>query len=137
MAAENDGAYLVKAGPLTTLTAIENEFQKGKLLIGLKKIMNWEKGFKYNLLERLQTNGLRTLRNLLKNYFEAESTVLEKTFYRELQIPRSEFISAHKVPFLRQKIVSSRVSVDRTDQRFLLALRLSGRPLLQMCSWKV
>lgn len=50
MAGENAGTYLVKAGLLTTLGAIDNVFKKGKLFTGLKKKVRCKKGFEYRLL---------------------------------------------------------------------------------------
>lgn len=61
----------------------------------------------------------RTLSELLRKYFEADSTDRDEAFYKRTQIPCSTFISAHKVPSPKQKIVSSSVIVDRPDQILL------------------
>lgn len=99
--------------------AIENVFQKSRLLTGLWKKVDCKKGCKYKLLERLQPDRLRTLSKQLGEYFEEESINLDETIYRFLQRPCSAFIFAHKVPSLNQNIVSSIVIVDQTNQRSL------------------
>lgn len=103
MALENDGAYFEKAGALTTLATIENLLQKGKIFTGLKGAVDFEKGFEYKLLKRIQIDGLCTLSKLSKECFEAKSVDLDEAFYKKLHISCSAFISAHRVLSFQQK----------------------------------
>lgn len=80
MAAENDGAYLVRPGPFPTLAAIENVLQKNKLLTDLKKTVFSENSFEYKVLERLYTNRPSTVSKLMKKYSDVGSTSLDETF---------------------------------------------------------
>lgn len=100
MAVENFDAYMVKAGRLTTLAAIANLFQRGKLFIDLKKTVDSKNGFEFKLVEQLQNDGVQTLSKLLKEYFEVDSTSFEKTLKKKQHAQCPAIISAHKVPSL-------------------------------------
>lgn len=60
---KNDDAYLVNAGPFTTVAVIEDLLQKGKLFSGLKQIVNCKKSLILNCWNDSKPLGTRPFVN--------------------------------------------------------------------------
>lgn len=78
-----------------------------------------KKLFEYKLLKCFQADGLCNFSKLLKKCFEVEIYGLDEAFYINLRVLCLSFISAHKVPWFKQKLVFYSVILDWTDQSFL------------------
>lgn len=110
---------MVKTGPTITLGGVIKVLQKNRASSGGSYNSNQFMCFKNQLFERPQCDGLRTFSHLLCKYFESNKVDLDNEILRKMQISNSDFISAHKVPSLEDKISSNCVVVENSNKRFL------------------